>query len=66
MHTFRSNKVTFIYNSDLSGDVTVQRDGKEIKVPGEELLEFVAERLRAMKIDTLEHMHYREVLGLPA
>src|SRR3989338_8314064 len=58
------------HNSDLSGLViitcvdSVGEKAGEIKVPGEALVEFVAEYVRGVRISALEQVSTAEVLGL--
>ena len=58
MHSAKSlNGTTFHYNSDLSGDVIIRtKAGAEIEVDGEDLKQFIAQRLVAEKISKLESM----------
>lgn len=74
--------ITFFYNSDLSGPVTVYVDSvavdhmisppdpgenwsqSSVQIPGEALVEFLAEWVRRGRIQRLEVMSEREVLGL--
>lgn len=66
MHTQRVNDTLFLYNSDLSGVVVIQRGDDEIEVPSEDLLSFVAEHVRSERMSALEQASFRELLGLPA
>jgi hypothetical protein len=43
MHTRTIGGVNFIFNPDLSGDVTIQADDKEVSVPGVALMAFISE-----------------------
>lgn len=59
----------FVFNSDLSGDVTISRQGdesRELKVPGKHLLQFVANYVRWQKIAVIEQAEDDEILGLPS
>jgi hypothetical protein len=70
MHSFyvpdnASPDTTFHYNSDLSGDVKIsRRDGGELDVPGEALIEFIANYVRNERIGQLEQEDPRVILGL--
>ena len=59
----QKNKTFFHYNSDMSGDVIVVRNGVELNIPGEALLVFVAEHARRQKIVALEDANYAEAPG---
>jgi len=70
-HSFRTKTgVNFIYNLDLSGEVTIRLPRPDsdnhdiIRVPGEALLDFFSTYLRAEKIAKIEQMTNAEVLGL--
>jgi hypothetical protein len=71
-HTFVAKGGTrFIYNGDLSGNVTIyavigveSRNGREVSVPGLDLLEFVGEFVRDRQIARVESMSAFDVLGL--
>lgn len=64
MHSSTSAGGTdFIFNSDLSGDVIISRNGVEFSVPGEDLLEFVAYNyLLSKRIAELEDMDWEQLL----
>ena len=74
MHTFKRGGVTISYNSDLSGSVLFTTDTwvrcdatghrVEVHVPGQVLLDFVAEHIRQERIAKLEQMTTDELLGL--
>ena len=65
MHTFQGDKVTFNYNSDLSGDVTMTvRPGEHFTVPGKDLLDFISNYVRDRYISRLEGMGTEEILGI--
>ena len=66
MHTRRHGDTTFNFNSDLSGYVSIAIDGRMIEVPGDDLLEFVAEWVANEKRQALQDLDAREVLGLKA
>ena len=65
MYTHVAKDTTFIYNGDLSGNVTITRHGKEIQVPGSELIEFIAGHVQRTRIAALEGMSENEILGIP-
>lgn len=55
----------FHYNPDLSGDVEIRcAGGIVIAVPGQHLLEFVAESIRQQHVSELQDKPWREILGL--
>jgi hypothetical protein len=54
----------FNFNSDLSGDVTIQRGDSTIEVPGDHLMQFIANYIRRQKIEALEQADDRQILGL--
>ena len=63
-HHYNGETTTFLYNSDLSGDVTIILDGgQEFKVPGEDLLAFFAEWLRDKRTDAVQSMTVEELLS---
>jgi hypothetical protein len=64
MHTHRTSNTTFIYNSDLSGDVVIRRGEDETQVPGTDLLAFLAHYVRTEKTSAVEQASDREILGL--
>jgi hypothetical protein len=64
MHTFVRGETVFNYNADLSGKVRIKVSDGEILVPGEDLLEFIAQYVRSQKIALIEKQSGREVLGL--
>ena len=53
MHTFKGKNCVIHYNSDMSGDVTITKDGK-LDVFGEDLLRFVSSYIVSEKIAELE------------
>lgn len=63
---------TFHFNADMSGDVLMRRlsltdsgvERRELEVPANDLLRFVAEFVRREKIAALERAPWWEVLGL--
>lgn len=64
MHTFKSKyKTNFIYNSSFSGVVKINKNGKEIIIPVEDILEFIAHcYVLPNKIAKLESMDYKKIL----
>ncbi len=66
MHTYQTERGTyFTFNSDLSGDVQILTiKGDKCQVPGEDLLQFIGEHVRAERISRLETLTYRQVLGV--
>ena len=66
MPTFSHGKVTFNYNSDLSGDVIISTALRhnELHVPGTALLAFVANYVRRQRIGALEDASENEILGV--
>ena len=66
MHTFSGKKTIIYYNSDMSGDCIIfnKETKQEVKVPCDDITEFVAERVRNKKISKLEQMDSKEILGL--
>jgi len=61
MHSSKINKTQFHYNSDMSGEVIIVVKDKEIKVEGDDLIEFVLDRLRDEKIGQLERMDEKQL-----
>ena len=62
MHTHKHKDTSFVYNSDLSGNVRIVHDGKELDVPGEALIAFVAEHARRQRISQIENASDFEIL----
>lgn len=56
MHSSKINETQFHYNSDMSGEVIIIVNDQEIKVEGNDIIEFVLDRLRDEKIGQLEQM----------
>ena len=52
MHTFKSHRVTFHYNSDFSGDLRIvpARKWKSIEVPAQALVDLILERYEKPKL----------------
>lgn len=69
MHTFTSRHVTFAFNGDGSGDVTIRSNEAAAEapcktVPVDTVVAFVAELVRRRRIAELEEMSPHELLGL--
>lgn len=66
MHTFKGNKTTIHYNSDMSGECIIynKETEQEVKVSCEDILEFVANYVREQKIGNLEQMETKDILGI--
>lgn len=70
MHTLETQFTRFHYNSDLSGDVLIQRlspigekfEQVEFSVNGQCLLDLVAEYIRSQRIAKIEEMEIEELL----
>ncbi len=64
MHSYGGRHGTiFNFNSDFSGDITISREGKEISIPANDILELVAYKyLTHKRIERIESMDYRELL----
>lgn len=56
MHSSKINNTQFHYNSDMSGEVHIIVNNVELRVEGNDLIEFVLDRLRDEKIRKLEGM----------
>ena len=59
MHTIevasKAGPIVFNYNSDLSGDVIITHDhGREVCLPGNALLIFIANYVRDVSMEALE------------
>jgi hypothetical protein len=65
-HSLCVDDVSFVYNSDLSGNVTITDNvtRKSLDVRGDQLLAFLADYVRRQRIESLEQMSDAEVLGL--
>ncbi|MEK7562033.1 MAG: hypothetical protein AAB541_04190 [Patescibacteria group bacterium] len=63
-------QITFFHNSDLSGDVTIVSKSAEgivngeLDVPGEAIVEFVAEYVKKQRISQIEDAEPTEVFGI--
>jgi len=64
-HTWIHKEVTFIGNSDLSGDITIVRqDGERFDVPGDALEEFIAVHLVRRIVSRMEDEDPLVALGV--
>ncbi len=64
-HTYQARKTAFVYNSDLSGDVEiVTRGGQRLSVLGDDLLAFVSNHVKNLRIAELEDMEPLDVLQI--
>lgn len=65
-HTKEYKNTFFHYNSDLSGEITIEDKDTQavIFVSGKNLLDFIAEHVRRERIDKLELMTANEILGI--
>lgn len=66
MHTFEGSSCRIHFNSDMSGEIHIaeKNSDKEIKVDGQDMLDFVANYVRSQKISILEQMETKDVLGV--
>lgn len=66
MHTFEGKSCRIHFNSDMSGDIHIveKNSDKEIKVDGQDILDFVTNYVRIEKISKLEQMETKDILGL--
>lgn len=64
MHTFDGKSCRIHFNSDMSGDIhIVEKDSdEEIKVEGQDILDFVANYVRRERISKLEQMETKDIL----
>lgn len=64
-HYWEHGRTRFVGNSDLSGPITIVNElGERIKVPGRDLLEFVAGHIARERISRLEQELGPEILGI--
>ena len=63
-HTFNAGDTTFIHNPDMSGEVTLLHEDKQIVIPGQALIAFMAEYVRQEKIRLIEGTGDAEALGI--
>lgn len=66
MHTFDGSKTRIHFNSDMSGDCEIieKESGNSVKVPCEDILDFVADYVRGQKIGNLEQMGSKDIFGI--
>lgn len=66
MHTFTGNKILIHYNSDMSGDCFIldKKTKQKMEIPCEDILDFVADFIRNQRIDKLEQMETKDILGI--
>ncbi len=64
MKSFHAQGATIHYNSDLSGDVIIQRGALRVDVPGRMLLDLVAQYIVDERIAQLEQASTEEILGV--
>lgn len=66
MHTFEGSSCRIHFNSDMSGDIHIcdKDSDREIKVDGQDILDFVANHVRCERISKLEQMETKDILGL--
>lgn len=65
MHSYQGKQGTiFHHNSDFSGNVIITHEGKEIEIPGSDILELVAyEYILPQKISAVEQAGWQELLS---
>ena len=63
-HTYEHEEVSFSYNADMSGYITITNNetGKRFEVPAEAILDFVAQHIVQEKISRLENCSTDEIL----
>lgn len=62
-HVFEASGTQFIYNGDYSGDVEISNlNGDHIKIPFEDMKEFLVEYIRSLQIAALESASTDEIL----
>lgn len=64
MHSYQSENGTwFNFNSDLSGEVLIHAEKLcEVRINGDDLMEFAAEVIRSRRISQLEEMPWQDLL----
>lgn len=64
MHTFEGSSCRIHFNSDMSGDIHIcdKDSDREIKVDGQDILDFVANHVRRERISKLEQMETKDIL----
>lgn len=67
MHTFKSQGIIFRYNQDMSGGVIVEDFAPSkpisVEIPGQALLEFVAEYVRRNRIAVIEQQTVNDLFS---
>lgn len=65
-HTYQTrNLVNFISDGGIDGQVTIKDfGGEQIQIPMEDLLQFVAHKVRSQKMEELENAPDTAILGL--
>ena len=61
-HTYEHKTTTFICNSDLSGDVTINTKEGTLDVRGDDIVDFVINHLKSEFIGTIESMENKEFI----
>ena len=66
MHTFEGKSCRIHHNSDMSGEVHIcdKNSDDELKVEAQDILDFVANYIRAERIEKLEQMNADSILHL--
>ena len=66
MHTFEGKSCRIHHNSDMSGEVHIcdKKSDKELVVDAQDILDFVADYIRAKRIGMLEQMSTENILDL--
>lgn len=66
MHTFEGKSCRIHHNSDMSGEVYIcdKNSDDELKVEAQDILDFVANYIRAERIEKLEQMNADSILHL--
>lgn len=63
MHTSIYNNVSFLYNGDFSGDITIAKDNEVMEVSAEAILKLVAYNyVLSHKIRQLQQTDYKKIL----
>jgi len=66
MHSYNSDKTSFHFNNDFSGDIIIidKETNKEVSVNAEDILKLVAyEYILPKKISELEQLDYKNILN---
>lgn len=66
MHTFEGKSCRIHHNSDMSGEINIcdKNSDKKLAVEAQDILDFVAEYIRAERIGMLEQMSTDGILQL--